>query len=125
MSDRIGISAKNFNDRILANRISKPNEFVFSVDVNNAVLISPSSENKTLYIVGVTITTDSTTGEISLLEGLSGELILPVYLSTQSRGGTSGNLLYKLQKGESLNYSLIGLQTNKKAFIGITYVEID
>lgn len=104
------------------NHISK--SFVFTGAVTNQVLLSPSTENHSLVIRGITLLAQGNSGVVKLLRE-SGNIVLPMYVSNQNRTNTSGQLNVILEKGTDLLLTISGIQNGTEMFVGVTYFEIE
>jgi hypothetical protein len=85
----------------------------------------PAKANTQYWVKGITILGNGNSGEIRLLgtrESVS-TLLLPLYMSAQNKGNTSGALNLKLDENTSITFTTTGRSTNK-TFVGVSYIEV-
>ena len=116
-----GVDGEQFISNIPnLNNISK--SFVYKTNITNQIVISPSSVEKQIEILGITLIGSGSSGTVKLTK-LNGDCVLPMYISVQARASASGSLNVKLPVGESLYITITSLQASTEVFVGVTYFE--
>ena len=85
----------------------------------------PAKADTQYWIKGITILGEGNSGEVRLLGTKDGSatLLLPLYISAQNKGNTTGALNLKLDENTPITFTTTGRSTNK-TFVGVSYIEV-